>query len=235
MKKQINPTIKAHLIRSAFYLLLLVAVCAIPFALAQRNKPGLARAHATKAPPTKAQIAAASGKVFRSGAPAALAGHAAASPAGKPVSAQLPYDVRPAPFLPRTSQLPLRTIGLPGAHVITAPPRPRAGQVVLYDQYDNVTTVATGSQEFPDFPDFTDFTADDFVVPAGATWNVESIDTDGIPFNCSGSCVPDNFNVFFYTDSAGLPGTQVYSATAQPFVIAGSTLHHKSGRPGRSH
>src|SRR3954465_9448127 len=37
MKKQINPTIKAHLIRGASYLLLLVAVCAIPFALAQRN------------------------------------------------------------------------------------------------------------------------------------------------------------------------------------------------------
>ena len=35
MKKQINPTIKAHLIRGAFYLLLLVAVCAIPFALAR--------------------------------------------------------------------------------------------------------------------------------------------------------------------------------------------------------
>ena len=38
MKKQINPTIKAHLIRAAFYLLLLLAVCAIPFALA---RPGL--------------------------------------------------------------------------------------------------------------------------------------------------------------------------------------------------
>ena len=37
MKKQLNPTIKAHLIRSAFYILLLVAVCLIPFALAQRN------------------------------------------------------------------------------------------------------------------------------------------------------------------------------------------------------
>src|SRR6266700_381198 len=37
MKKQINPTIKAHLMRGAFYLLLLLAVCAIPFALAQRN------------------------------------------------------------------------------------------------------------------------------------------------------------------------------------------------------
>ena len=40
MKKQINPTIKAHLIRGAFYLLLLVAVCAIPFALAQSRSRG---------------------------------------------------------------------------------------------------------------------------------------------------------------------------------------------------
>ena len=37
MKKQVNPTTKAHLIRGVFYLLLLIAVCAIPFALAQRN------------------------------------------------------------------------------------------------------------------------------------------------------------------------------------------------------
>src|SRR5262245_6737780 len=37
MKKQIKPNIKAHLLRGAFYLLLLLAVCAIPIALAQRN------------------------------------------------------------------------------------------------------------------------------------------------------------------------------------------------------
>ena len=37
MKKQINPNVKAHLIRCVFYLLLLIAVCAIPFALAERN------------------------------------------------------------------------------------------------------------------------------------------------------------------------------------------------------
>src|ERR1044071_4075319 len=42
MKKQINPTIKAHLIRGAFYLLLLVAVCAIPFVLAQPGIRGTA-------------------------------------------------------------------------------------------------------------------------------------------------------------------------------------------------
>ena len=37
MKKQINSNIKAHLIRSSFYVLLLLAVCVIPFALGQRN------------------------------------------------------------------------------------------------------------------------------------------------------------------------------------------------------
>ena len=42
MKKQINPTIKAYLIRGAFYLLLLLAVCAIPFALAQSRSRGTA-------------------------------------------------------------------------------------------------------------------------------------------------------------------------------------------------
>src|SRR6266478_4155251 len=37
MKKQINPNVRADLIRGAFYLLLLLAVCVIPFALGQRR------------------------------------------------------------------------------------------------------------------------------------------------------------------------------------------------------
>jgi Kelch motif protein len=42
MKKQISSKMKAHLIRGVFYLLLLIGVCVIPFALAERNttKPG---------------------------------------------------------------------------------------------------------------------------------------------------------------------------------------------------
>ena len=38
MKKQLNLSVKAHLLRGAFYLLLLMlmAVCVIPFALGQR-------------------------------------------------------------------------------------------------------------------------------------------------------------------------------------------------------
>src|SRR5947208_456416 len=43
MKKQINPSIKAQILRSAFYLLLLVAVTAIPFALAQSRSRGTAK------------------------------------------------------------------------------------------------------------------------------------------------------------------------------------------------
>src|SRR6267143_2225159 len=39
MKKS-NPTIKAQIVRSAFYLLLLLGICAIPFALAQRSFDG---------------------------------------------------------------------------------------------------------------------------------------------------------------------------------------------------
>jgi hypothetical protein len=53
MKKQINPTIKAHLIRGAVYLLLLIAVCAIPFALAQRN---VGKQTVMRAPFNKSQL-----------------------------------------------------------------------------------------------------------------------------------------------------------------------------------
>src|SRR5215469_5317746 len=37
MKKQISISTKAHLLRSAFYVILLMAVCVIPFALGQRD------------------------------------------------------------------------------------------------------------------------------------------------------------------------------------------------------
>jgi hypothetical protein len=39
MKKS-DPTIKAQIVRSAFYLLLLLGICAIPFALAKRSFDG---------------------------------------------------------------------------------------------------------------------------------------------------------------------------------------------------
>ena len=247
MKKQINPTIKAHLIRGAFYLLLLMAVCAIPFALAQRNKLSSTKAQATKAPPTKAQIAAASGKVFQSGAPASLAGQRSQRQARVYNGPVFPLSsVRtqgtamkvtvPMPSLPRTSKLPLNSSGPLAAHVIAAPPMPKAPQVVLYDQYNNNGPNATLSATFTDFPTFSADLADDFVVPGGQTWTVQSIDADGIYFNGPGPAT--NWNVFIYTDNATLPGTQVFSATNQPVSVVGTTFTvnlpvRRSSLPGR--
>src|SRR5438093_5308889 len=92
MKKQINPTIKAHLIRGAFYLLLLLAVCAIPFALAQRNTTKRSMAQLKTAPAMVATAAA------RSGAPASLAGmHSKAVSQSKTGSRLRPDDIRRLP------------------------------------------------------------------------------------------------------------------------------------------
>ncbi len=216
MKKQINPTIKAHLIRSAFYLLLLLAVCAIPFALAQRNA---AKQSMTK-PATPSNSLTPLSKLKPASKPGTAEQKTAVQKKGVPLSA----GAAPRQLSGPVSEFPEVTSSrTTGAQLLRILPQPKAPQVVLYDQYNNASTTATNSQEFPDFATFSDFTADDFVVPGGQTWTVQSIDADGIPFNCTGSCVPDNFNVFFYTNSAGLPGTQVYSATAQTFVIAGST------------
>ena len=111
MKKQINPTIKAYLVRSGFYLLLLLAVCAIPFALAQRNTTKQSAAKlAAKALPPLSHLK----PILNPGA--------AGPQAARPISAQLPYDVRGVPYLPRMSQVPQNTSGVAGAHVIPIPP-----------------------------------------------------------------------------------------------------------------
>ena len=101
------------------------------------------------------------------------------------------------------------------------PPYPKQPQVILYDQYDNASPIGTVSTAFTDLPLFSSDLADDFVVPAGETWNVQSIDADGMIL---GPGPVNSFNVFFYADNAGLPGMQVYSAMNQPFSVSGSTF-----------
>src|SRR5436309_4221347 len=121
MKKQINPTIKAHLIRGAFYLLLLVAVYAIPFALAQRNT-------------TKRSIA-----------------QARTRPAAVPRwQGEMPNDAVPFSAAARVSQFPLRSSGIGPLRPVRVLPLPKAPQVVLYDQYDNAGSNATFSGTLSD-------------------------------------------------------------------------------------
>ncbi len=119
------------------------------------------------------------------------------------------------------SEVPTTSSG-PIAEKLGTPPEPKVVQVVLYDQYNNAGTNASLSATFTDFPTFSADLADDFVVPAGQTWSVESIDADGVYFNGPGPAT--SFNVFFYADNAGLPGALVYAATNQPVVQVGTTF-----------
>lgn len=181
MKKQNDRTIKAHFMRSALYVLLLLAVCVIPFTLAQRSAN-----NRSVAPATNRNI----------------------NPATRAPSTEADQ---------RQPTVPSGDIGVPSI----VPPNPKDPQVVLYDQYNNASAIGTFSSTFTDFADFNSDLADDFVVPTGQTWNVQSIDADGAYL---GTGPASSFNVFFYADNAGLPGAQVYSAMNQPFTVVGSTF-----------
>src|ERR1043166_1205810 len=197
MNKQINPTIKAHLIRGGFYLLLLIAVSAIPFALAQRN----ATNRGVRNPASNSNL-----PFSQFNADSRL----------------LPYDVR----LARTTRFP-QISGTRAGHVLPVLPPPKAPQGILYDQYNNAATTVTLSAAFTgDLSNSSADLADDFVVPAGETWNVESIDADGAYFECPNKVCPGatDWNVFIYADSGGLPGTQVYSTLNQPVSVVGTTF-----------
>ena len=193
VKKQINPSINAHLLWNALILLSLLAICAIPFALAQSRSRGTAQQNVVQ-PVANPNPAA---NVYSPFSSARAPEPAEANPGGK-------------------SKFPTKTIGARGVARLPIVPYPKAPQVVLYDQLSNAGSVGTSSQEFPDVPTHTDFTADDFVVPSGQTWNITEVDAQG--FYSSGGGPADNFNVFFYRNNGGLPGTQVYSATAQSYV-----------------
>src|ERR1700686_2204875 len=193
MKKQIITTISTYPIRAAFLLIL-------PFLLG----PALGQGNASNR-----SVAANLSQVAPSST-GAITGTSA-------------VPAKPAPKLPAIGQFqfPTTNSGPARAHMITIPPMPKAPQVVLYDQYNNASTSATLSATFTDFPTFSSDLADDFVVPAGQTWNVQSIDADGVYFNGAGPAT--SWNVFIYANSAGLPGMQIFSATNQSVTVVGTT------------
>jgi hypothetical protein len=79
---------------------------------------------------------------------------------------------------------------------------------VLYDQTGFSGTNSTTSQNFETANDpFDNQSADDFVVPAGETWTIEDVDAPGAYYNGVGPAI--GFNVYFYSDAAGVPGTLV--------------------------
>ena len=133
----------------------------------------------------------------------------------------LAYDVRvpaAAGDYPETTVAPLRAHGLR----IPAKPEIPAGSS-LRSSCNNASLVASNSQDFEGaFDPFDDELADDFVVPGGQSWSVESVDADGVYFNGPGPSA--SFNVRFYSDSAGLPGALVATRLAQAYVHAPPTF-----------
>src|ERR1041385_4665219 len=104
MKAQTHPTIKAHLFRDGVYLLLIVAVCPIPFALAQHK--AAERAIATQRNNQNLAVGSASAG-FKS-----------------PQSATRGAAKASAPTLDRTWLLPLQSGSSLSGHLIAAPPPP---------------------------------------------------------------------------------------------------------------
>jgi len=77
---------------------------------------------------------------------------------------------------------------------------------VLYEQMAGAGSNSLTSQNFEaSFDIYDNQGADDFEVPAGQTWSIESIDVLGAYYNGTGPAV--SFNVFFYNNSGGLPGS----------------------------
>ena len=88
---------------------------------------------------------------------------------------------------------------------------------MLYSQYDNPGANASNSQDFETSNDaFDDELADDFVVPASTTWNIQTVDASGVYFNGPGPAA--SFNVRFYADSSGAPGALAAARLAQPYT-----------------
>ena len=92
-----------------------------------------------------------------------------------------------------------------------------AGAEILYDQYDNPGPFASSSQNYETSQNaFDTELADDFVVAASNGWLVNQIEIDGQYFNGPGPA--SSFNVRFYADAGGLPGSEIAARTNVSFT-----------------
>src|SRR5207244_10890507 len=157
MKKQTKHSIKAHLLWSALILLSLLAVCAIPFALAQSRSRGTSKQN-----------------VAKTNAPANMYNPQVANRADGAVSDQ------PLPNISQTGQSQLSneaTSGPSGVRSTGILPGPKFPNVVLYDQNHNELGNGLVSANRTDNSSLSAEAAYNFVVPGGQTWTVPDVDS----------------------------------------------------------
>jgi len=88
---------------------------------------------------------------------------------------------------------------------------------VLYSQLDSPTTDSTVSQNFEaDLDAYDSELADDFVVPAGGGWAVDTVSVVGLYFNGAGPA--PTVHVTFYENSGTLPGSAI-AACDYPAIV----------------
>jgi subtilisin-like proprotein convertase family protein len=98
----------------------------------------------------------------------------------------------------------------------------------LYTQ-TGVAGASPNSQAFePANAAFNNQAAEDFVVPAGNSWTINQVSAAGLYFNGAGPST--SFNVFFYNNAAGIPGSLIasytnlaYTGGANPVITVPST------------
>ena len=96
------------------------------------------------------------------------------------------------------------------------------GQVILYDQLNNPGTFSTSSQEFEAANvAFNNQGADDFMVPAGETWNVNQVDAQGVYFNGPGPAASFHSICVVGRSAAGIPvsGLDDSGTSAGPVAV----------------
>jgi hypothetical protein len=87
-------------------------------------------------------------------------------------------------------------------HVIRAWNESTCIRKVLVDQVDRCGGIASPSAQFPDDPELARSTAEDFEVPAGQSWRIETV-------RVAGNEGQEFAHLAIYADDNGVPGTEV--------------------------
>jgi len=104
--------------------------------------------------------------------------------------------------------------------------------IALYSQMNpQPASYSVASQQFTDYSNFIAQDADDFVVPAGKTWSITSIEVLGNYF-AGGSSAPlplgpaDSFILQIYADNSGLPAaTPLFEQTGLSYSETSGLFH----------
>ncbi|HEY1434945.1 MAG TPA: hypothetical protein VGG65_06190, partial [Thermoanaerobaculia bacterium] len=117
------------------------------------------------------------------------------------------------PAFAQNAKAALPTVSGGARRTVAAPAAP-SSDTVLYSQLDNDTGLVSVSQDFETALDqFDSQAADDFVVPPGVSWQINSVVTNGQYFNGAGPAAAVNLTIS--DDNAGLPGAAACSYPLQ--------------------